>query len=89
MHEGYTEYVTNMASLQQLMKFVVGQIFEKLENCTLCKIGEKNSFWQLTVSQNTLMSDTKYPKERIFNSSSFVQKLQLKQGEECQICCDL
>ena len=34
------------------------------------------------------MSDTKYPQEGILKLSSFVQKLQLKQGEECQLYFD-
>ena len=34
------------------------------------------------------MSDTKYPQEGILKFSSFVQKLQLKQGEECQLYFD-
>ena len=34
------------------------------------------------------MSDTKYPRERIFILSLFALKLQLKQGEGCQFYCD-
>ena len=49
----------------------------------------KYSFWQLMVSQITLMSDTKYPWEKILNLSSFVQKIKLKLGREHQIYCDL
>ena len=40
------------------------------------------------MSQIIRLGDTKYPEERIMHLSSFVQKLQFKQGEECQIYCD-
>ena len=39
------------------------------------------------MSHITSMGDTIYPEERILNLS-FVQKLHLKQGEECQFYCD-
>ena len=53
----------------------------------LCSLKTAATFFLTVDCASNLMSDTKYPKETNSILSSFVQKLQLKQGEECQFDC--
>ena len=55
------------------------------KHCVRCKIDEDSLVDIDCVSHHTSMSHTKYPEEIILILSSFVQKLQLKQGGRVSI----